>query len=33
MQELLESEGLIIKDDKIQDFETRFWDPVKELEL
>ena len=33
MQELLESEGLIIKDDTIQDFETRFWDPVKEFEF
>lgn len=33
MQELLESEGLKIIDDKIQDFETHFWDPVKELEF
>ena len=31
MQELLEKEGVKIKDDKIQDFEKRFWDPAKEL--
>ena len=33
MQELLESEGLIIVDNKIQNFENYFWDPVKELEI
>ncbi len=31
MQELLESEGLIIEDDKILNFRERFWDPVSEL--
>lgn len=31
MQELLESEGVIIKDDQIVDFEKHFWDPSKEL--
>ena len=27
MQELLESEGVIIKNDKVQDFDTIFWNP------
>jgi len=31
MQQLLENEGIIIKDDKIINFNTIFWDPVKEL--
>lgn len=31
MQQLLENEGLIIEDDKILNFEERFWDPGKEL--
>jgi methylated-DNA-protein-cysteine methyltransferase-like protein len=31
MQELLESEGIKVKDDRIVDFETLFWDPSKEL--
>ena len=31
MQELLESEGVKVKDDQIQDWEERFWDPEKEL--
>ncbi|WP_442589553.1 MGMT family protein [Pedobacter sp. AW31-3R] len=31
MQELLENEGLIIKEDKIQNFKTHFWDPAQEL--
>jgi methylated-DNA-protein-cysteine methyltransferase-like protein len=30
MQELLEKEGIIVKDDKVQDFETIFWDPMNE---
>ena len=30
MQELLEKEGIIIKNDQVQDFKKRFWDP-KEL--
>ena len=33
MQELLEKEGVKIKDDKVQDFEKRFWDPAKELSI
>lgn len=31
MQQLLESEGVIVKDNQIQDLESRFWDPWKEL--
>jgi methylated-DNA-protein-cysteine methyltransferase related protein len=31
MQQLLESEGIRIKDDQIVDFEKVFWDPSKEL--
>jgi methylated-DNA-protein-cysteine methyltransferase-like protein len=31
MQELLESEGIKVKDDRIVDFEALFWDPSKEL--
>jgi methylated-DNA-protein-cysteine methyltransferase related protein len=31
MQELLESEGLLIEDDQILNFKERFWDPFKEL--
>ncbi len=31
MQQLLESEGLVIKDDKIVNFETTFWNPSKNL--
>src|SRR5215208_3048156 len=27
MQELLEKEGIKVKDDKVQEFEKRFWDP------
>lgn len=30
MQELLESEGVIVQDSKIIDFENHFWDPYKE---
>ena len=33
MQELLEKEGVKIKDDKVVDFEKKFWDPAKELGL
>ena len=33
MQSLLESEGLIIINDQVQDFKTVFWDPGTELEL
>ena len=31
MQELLESEGVRIVDNKVADFEKIFWDPSKEL--
>ena len=31
MQQLLEDEGVAVKDLKIQDFEKHFWDPMKEL--
>lgn len=33
MQALLEKEGVKVVDDKVVDFETRFWDPAKELGL
>lgn len=31
MQQLLESEGVVVKDNKIVDFDKHFWNPVKEL--
>jgi methylated-DNA-protein-cysteine methyltransferase-like protein len=31
MQQLLESEGLIIIDDKIQNFKKHYWDPLVEI--
>lgn len=31
MQQLLESEGIEVVDNKIQNFEQHFWDPMKEL--
>lgn len=33
MQELLQSEGAIIEDDKILNFKDLYWDPSKELKL
>ena len=33
MQQLLESEGITVKDDQVQDFRTVFWDPNIELAL
>jgi methylated-DNA-protein-cysteine methyltransferase-like protein len=33
MQELLEKEGVKVVDDKVQDFEKRFWNPAVELLL
>jgi methylated-DNA-protein-cysteine methyltransferase-like protein len=33
MQEALEAEGIIIKEDVIQDFQKHFWDPNVELAL
>lgn len=32
MQQLLESEGIEVIDNQIQDFQKHFWDPVKELD-
>ena len=32
MQQLLENEGIEVKDDKIIDFKSRFWDPSIELD-
>ncbi|TDQ09657.1 MGMT family protein [Pedobacter metabolipauper] len=31
MQELLEQEGITVKEDKIQNFKALFWDPLTEL--
>jgi methylated-DNA-protein-cysteine methyltransferase-like protein len=31
MQQLLEAEGIKVVDDQVQNFDTLFWDPVKEL--
>jgi methylated-DNA-protein-cysteine methyltransferase-like protein len=31
MQQLLESEGIVVIDNQIQEFDRLFWDPVKEL--
>ncbi|TBM99013.1 MGMT family protein [Hyunsoonleella flava] len=31
MQQLLESEGIVVKDNQIQNFNGVFWDPGKEL--
>ena len=31
MQQLLESEGISVKDNQIQNLENYFWDPFKEL--
>jgi len=33
MQELLENEGINVKDDKVIDFENLFWNPIIELQL
>jgi methylated-DNA-protein-cysteine methyltransferase-like protein len=33
MQQLLEKEGIAVKDDKVTAFDTLFWDPMKELEM
>lgn len=33
MQKLLEKEGVSVVDDQVQDFEKKFWDPMKELSL
>jgi len=31
MQELLEKEGVAVKNDQVVDFKNVFWDPLKEL--
>jgi methylated-DNA-protein-cysteine methyltransferase-like protein len=31
MQELLESEGVVVEDDRVMNFQQVFWDPYKEL--
>lgn len=31
MQELLEAEGVMVKNDKVQNFRTLLWDPLLEL--
>ena len=33
MQELLEKEGVKVKDDQVVDFKKLFWDPMTELAL
>jgi len=33
MQELLMKEGISVIDDQVQEFQKKFWDPAKELEL
>ncbi|MFC2118576.1 MGMT family protein [Bacteroidota bacterium] len=33
MKDMLESEGVAIKNDKVVDFEKHFWDPNKELKI
>ena len=33
MQQLLESEGITVIDDQVQDFSKIFWDPAKELPI
>lgn len=33
MQELLEAEGIVIKEDQVVDFSKHFWDPTLELGL
>jgi methylated-DNA-protein-cysteine methyltransferase-like protein len=33
MQKLLEKEGVKVENDKVIEFERRFWDPVNELNI
>lgn len=33
MERILQSEGIEVKEDQIQQFKAVFWDPLKELEL
>lgn len=32
MQQLLENEGVVVKDDKVVHFKKHFWDPITELD-
>jgi methylated-DNA-protein-cysteine methyltransferase-like protein len=31
MQQLLENEGFVVRDDRVIDFSEKFWDPADEL--
>jgi methylated-DNA-protein-cysteine methyltransferase-like protein len=31
MQQLLESEGIVVEDNQIQDLDTVFWDPIQAI--
>ena len=31
MQQLLESEGVAVKENQVQDFKSKFWDPTENL--
>jgi Predicted methylated DNA-protein cysteine methyltransferase len=33
MQELLEKEGIIVKEDQVQDFKNKFWDPKTLIDM
>jgi hypothetical protein len=33
MQQLLESEGVVVENDAVVEFDHLFWDPGKELEM
>jgi methylated-DNA-protein-cysteine methyltransferase-like protein len=33
MEELLKKDGVLVKDDTVVDFKTRFWDPAENLQL
>ncbi|RYE28710.1 MAG: MGMT family protein [Sphingobacteriaceae bacterium] len=33
MQQMLESEGVAVENDQVQNFKTIFWDPAQELDL
>ncbi|MGI4020665.1 MAG: MGMT family protein [Janthinobacterium lividum] len=33
MQQMLESEGIVVEDDQIKNFKKLFWDPAQELDL
>jgi len=33
MQQMLESEGVLVKEDQVKNFKTLFWDPAAELDF